>query len=168
MTTTNNQNQAGACSELLTLVANSMNHQLAAAGRDERWTCDNDTFSNSCGTWFCGTMGGVSDETTMREETGRICASAQAATTLYYFTNGTQVLVNHEGDETLMTPQDALANGADLHFCWCPRAGADILLGAWKHMGVAVEAATLEDFMAKGGIFAEAVSFYQVCEKEES
>jgi hypothetical protein len=56
----------------LAAIAIELNAVLAAAVRDERWEIDSDTFSNSVGTWFCGTLGGVTDEATMREETARL------------------------------------------------------------------------------------------------
>ena len=56
----------------LQATADKMNAQLAAAGRDEKWELDTDTFSNSLGSWFCGNLGGVMDAKSMRDETKRL------------------------------------------------------------------------------------------------
>ena len=53
-------------------LAMRMNELLDAAGRNERWEIDVDASSNSVGTWFCGTFGGVLDDDIMRGETARL------------------------------------------------------------------------------------------------
>ena len=66
-------------------VTDELNAMLAeagavdAAGDPMRWTLDTDGESNSAGTWFCGTLGGVTDEASMREHTARIIERRQAA-----------------------------------------------------------------------------------------
>ena len=59
-------------------VADELNTILAtagavdAAGEPVRWTLDTDGESNSVGSWWCGTLGGVTDETSMRAHTTRL------------------------------------------------------------------------------------------------
>jgi len=53
-------------------LAEKMNAELSAVGRDERWVLDDDESSNSVGTWFCGTLGGINDAQAMCGETTRL------------------------------------------------------------------------------------------------
>ena len=55
-------------------LADKMNEKLAASGRDERWELDDDGCSNSVGTWFCGTLGGVTLSSQMHKHTARLVA----------------------------------------------------------------------------------------------
>lgn len=48
-------------------LARYCNSVLASAGCVSRWELDGDPSSNSFGTWFCGTLGGVTDQWTMRQ-----------------------------------------------------------------------------------------------------
>ena len=48
-------------------LADKMNEKLAASGRYERWELDDDGCSNSLGTWFCGTLGGVTLSSQMKK-----------------------------------------------------------------------------------------------------
>ena len=63
-------------------VADELNTMLAeagafdAAGEPVRWTLDTDGESNSVGSWWCGTLGGVTDEASMRAHTTRLVRNA--------------------------------------------------------------------------------------------
>jgi len=59
----------------LTFTAGLMNRKLETAGRSERWELDEDEQSNSVGTWFCGTLGGVAYASVMRDETKKLIES---------------------------------------------------------------------------------------------
>ena len=53
-------------------LACKLNARLQKSGKSEQWEIDSDTFSNSVGTWFLGSLGGVADAQTMRMETTRL------------------------------------------------------------------------------------------------
>lgn len=50
-------------------LATYCNTLLREAGCVSRWQFDDDSTSNSIGTWFCKDLGGVSDPMSMRQHT---------------------------------------------------------------------------------------------------
>jgi hypothetical protein len=64
----------------LQFTADKMNEKLNRAGRGWRWEMDTEACSNSCGTWFCGNLGGVTDARSMREHTSKLVEPAKNQT----------------------------------------------------------------------------------------
>ena len=60
-------------------IASLMNDELAIAGHPDRWELDTDPSSNSVGSWFCGSLGGVMYARSMREATAARITQALAA-----------------------------------------------------------------------------------------
>jgi hypothetical protein len=79
---------------------------------------------------------------------------------LFYYSDGTKVLVEFAGDEFLATPQEAVEKGFRLLFGWGSREASEFLLGrGFRQLGVRVAEGTVSEFETRGGIFEEAVTY---------